>query len=95
MTRRFNELLLGFDAREIVFGLSIDHAEHSVGVGAPMNMRDAPIVADDRDVLGLLLPARRLGIPGGLKRDRRGRGNQHERELRRRKSLHGNDPHRL
>ncbi len=44
------------DAREVVFRLGVDHSEHRVRIGFAVDMRDAPVVADDADILGMLLP---------------------------------------
>ena len=52
------------DAVEVVLGLRVDHAEHRVGVGLAVDVRDAPVVADDGDVLRLLLPAREFAGVG-------------------------------
>ena len=49
--------IIRFDAVEVVLGLRIHHTEHRVSIGLPVHVRNAPIVADDEDVLGLLLPA--------------------------------------
>ncbi len=49
--------IVRLDAIEVVFGLDVGHAEDSIGIGPSVNMRDAPGVADDRDVAGLSLPA--------------------------------------
>ena len=72
--------VVGFDAIEIVLGLGVLHSEDRVGVGLAVDMRDAPVVADDGDVPGLLFPARRLRIFGRLEcetgRHRRQRENQ-------------------
>src|SRR5256885_591656 len=46
---------------EIVLGLSVNHAEDHIGVGLPVNVRDAPIVPDNGDVPRLLLPAHVYG----------------------------------
>ena len=53
-TLRVEEIHL--DPVEVVFGLSVDHAEHGVRVGLAVDVWDAPVVSDDRDALGLLLP---------------------------------------
>ena len=50
--------VVGLHAIEVVFGLRIHHPEHGVGVGLPVDVRNPPIVANDRDVLSLPLPAR-------------------------------------
>jgi hypothetical protein len=47
---------------EIVFGLSVNRAEDSVGVGLAVNVRDAPVIADDRNVAGLPLPPLEIGV---------------------------------
>src|SRR2546429_692959 len=55
------------DAVEVVLGLGVLHPEHRVGVSLPIDVRDAPIVADDGDVARLALPAgdvRALAEPG-------------------------------
>ena len=70
------------DAVEVVFGLRVDHAEHGVGVGLAGDVRDAPVVADDGDVLRLFLPARRVGTGVLLRAERRERqADQGEDEL--------------
>ncbi len=64
-----------FDTIEIVFGLGIDHAEHGIGIRLTRDVRDAPIVADDADAPGLLLPALellRLGTCGRLRDESEG-----------------------
>ena len=50
--------VVALDSIEIVLRLRIDHAEHRVSVGFAVDMCDAPIVADDVDLLRMLLPAR-------------------------------------
>ena len=60
----------------IILGLSIDHAEHGVGVGLAVDVGDPPIVADDGDALGALLPSRGIGILRSLEGDGRGHGGQ-------------------
>ena len=52
------------DPIEVVFGLGVDHAEDRVGIGFSVDVRDAPIVADDGDVAGFLIPARRFLVFG-------------------------------
>src|SRR2546426_2311369 len=49
--------VIGFHPVEVVFGLSIHQAEDGVGVGPAVHVGNAPIVPDDGDVLGRLLPA--------------------------------------
>lgn len=39
--------IIRLDAREIVFGLSIDHSKDGVGVGLSVDMSDAPGIARD------------------------------------------------
>ncbi len=56
-----------FDAIEVVFGLRVDHAEHRVRVGLAVDVWHTPVVTDDGDALGALLP-------GGHLRIHRGRG---------------------
>ena len=41
--------VVGLDPVEVVLGLGIGHAEHSVGVGAAVDVGDAPVVARDGD----------------------------------------------
>ncbi|MCG3162548.1 MAG: hypothetical protein JMDDDDMK_03815 [Acidobacteria bacterium] len=48
------------DPVEIVFGLGVDRAEDRIGVGLAVNVRDAPVIADDRDVASLLRPPLRF-----------------------------------
>ena len=62
--------VVGLDAVEVVLGLRVDHAEHRVGVGLAVDVRDAPVVADDGDALRLLLPAGDVLVCGGLRRGR-------------------------
>src|SRR5204862_1085782 len=59
------------DAIEIVLGLRVDCAEDRVGVGLPVDVGDAPVVADDRDGARLLLPSRRFRLRLLGKCDRR------------------------
>ena len=44
--------IIALDPRKIVLGLRIDHAVHRIGIGMPVNMRDAPFVARDGDAVG-------------------------------------------
>ena len=53
--------VVGLDAIEIVFGLGVHHAEDGVGVGLAVDVRDAPVVADDGDVVRLTRPTRGFG----------------------------------
>src|SRR5581483_2657382 len=70
------------DAVEVVFRLRVDRAEDRVGVRFPVHMRDAPVVARDRDALRLLLPARDLlRIGGGGAAPRRALQNECENDL--------------
>ena len=69
------------DAIEVVLGLRVDHPEDRVGVGLAVDVRDAPVVADDGDVLGLLLPACDVGFRGGLERAGDGTCDQQESDL--------------
>ena len=48
---------------EVVFGLCVDHAKHGIGVGLAINMRDAPVIADNLDVSRLCSPACLVGSP--------------------------------
>ena len=54
------------DAIEVVLGLRVHEPEDGVSVGLPVDVRDAPVVASDRDVLRLLLPSGLVGIRGAL-----------------------------
>ncbi len=56
------------DAGEVVLGLRIDGTEHRVRVGFAIDMRDAPVVADDADVLGMLPLASRAADGRGVRR---------------------------
>ena len=47
---------VGFDPVEIVFGLGIDHAEHGVGVGLALDVRNAEIIAGDGNGGLVLVP---------------------------------------
>ena len=76
--------VVGLDAVEVVFGLGVLHAEDRVGIGFSVDVRDAPVVADDADVPGLLFPARQFLIFRRLEGERGGCGRQYEDEL-----LHG------
>ena len=69
--------VIRFDAIEVILGLRVLHSENCVGVGLTMNMRDAPIVANDGDVLAPPAPsarpldffaAERRSTPARLKR---------------------------
>ena len=53
--------VIGLHPIEVILGLRIGHAEHRVGVGLAVDVRDAPVVASDRDGLRLALPARFVG----------------------------------
>ena len=48
---------VGFDPVEVVFGLGIDHAEHGVGVGLALDVRNAEIIAGDGNGGPVLVPA--------------------------------------
>ena len=50
--------IIRFDPVEVVLSLGVHHAEHRVGVALSVDVWDAPVVADDRDVLRSLLPGR-------------------------------------
>ncbi len=39
--------VIRLDSRKVVLGLRIDRAEHGVGVGMSMHVRNAPVVAND------------------------------------------------
>ena len=52
--------VIRLDAREVVLGLRVDHAEHRVGVGLAVDVRDSPIVAGDRHASCLRTPSRKL-----------------------------------
>ncbi len=69
-----------FDAIEVVLGLGIFHAKDGIGVCFPVDVRDAPIIPDDGDVLGLALPARDVRVCGrlGSKRDACNSKNKNE-----------------
>ena len=62
--------VIRLDAIEVIFGLSVLHAEDGVRIGLTIDMGDAPVVADDRDFLGATLPAGEIAAPLG----RRGSG---------------------
>ena len=68
---------------EIVLGLSVNHAEDHIGVGLPVNVRDAPIVPDNGDVPRLLLPAHGFLVFVCLRseRGRCGRNNENKKKL--------------
>ena len=73
--------VVGLDAIEVVLGLGVDHAEDGVGVGLAVDVRDAPVVADDGDVARLSLPARDLRVSVRMKqRERRRRTGEEERD---------------
>src|SRR2546427_394614 len=60
-TLGFREPSLGvdevrLDAIEIVFRLSVDHAKHGIRIGLTGDVRNPPVIANDRDLLRLLLP---------------------------------------
>ena len=71
---------VGLDPVEVVLGLRIDHAEHGIRVGFSLDVRNAPVVAGDRDAAGLRLPARHLGrrlrLGGSGDEDQREYGKQ-------------------
>ncbi len=56
--------IIGLDAREIVFCLRIDCAEHCVSVASTADMRNAPVITRDRHPGSFSAPARHVG--GGL-----------------------------
>ena len=60
--------VVGFDAIEVVFGLGVDGSEDCVRVGFSVDVGDAPVVADDGDFLGVLVPA--YGLLGGRGEER-------------------------
>ncbi len=72
------------DAVEIVLGLRVDDAEHRVRVGLAVHVRDAPRVADDRDVLRLPFRGGDVPVAGRLRRARRAREDREQHQL-----LHG------
>jgi len=45
------------DPSEVVFGLSVDCAEHRVGVRLAVDVSDAPRIADDFRALDMIVPA--------------------------------------
>src|ERR1041384_7562513 len=53
---------VSLNAIEIIFSLRIDGAKDRISIGLPVHMRDPPVVADDRDVAGPLLPPRHVGV---------------------------------
>ena len=65
-------------AIEVVLGLRVDQPEHGVGVGLSVNVRNAPVVANDRDVLRLLLPADRILRRGALRERDTRRADENE-----------------
>ena len=50
--------VIGFDAIEIVFSLGVDDAEDRIRIRLAGDVRNAPIVPHDRDVLSLVFPCR-------------------------------------
>ena len=65
-TLRVDEVHL--DAIEVVLRLCVDEPEDGVSVGLSVDVRDAPVVASDGDVLRLLLPARGVRVGDGARR---------------------------
>ena len=62
--------VVGLHAIEVVLGLRVFHAEHGVGVSFAIDVRYAPIVANDGDAAGLSGPTfsfRVLGQRGGYR----------------------------
>ena len=59
---------IGLDTVEVVFGLSIDHAEHGIGIRLALHMGNAKSVAGDADPGRLRPPARHAGLVGGKHR---------------------------
>ena len=53
--------IIGLDPREVVLGLSVDHAKDGIGVGVPVDVRYAPVVPRDHHVRGFGPPSRELG----------------------------------
>ena len=72
---------VGLHPVEVVLGLGVHQPEHRVGVGLAGDVRDAPVVADDGDAGGALLPGGHLGrkrFGGRLRRARCGGNSQGE-----------------
>ncbi len=55
-------------AIEVVLGLCVHHAEDRIGIRLAVHVRNAPVVTNDRDILGLFLPAREILVVGALRR---------------------------
>jgi hypothetical protein len=68
--------VIGFDAREVVLRLCVDHAEHRVSVSMAVDVGDAPVVARDRHVRGFGAPSGKLRRRGGGKEKEQGRDGE-------------------
>ena len=58
--------VVGFHAVEIILRLGIDGAEDSIRISLAVDVRDAPVVADDGDVRCLIRPSRGLSRIEGI-----------------------------
>src|SRR5262249_51766670 len=45
--------VVGLDTVEIVLGLRVDHAEHRIGIALALDMRDAQVIARNRNLCRL------------------------------------------
>jgi len=61
--------------------LRVLYSEHCICVRFSIDVRDAPVVPDDRDTLGLLLPASDLGGFGGIQSGRGSYDRESKNEL--------------
>ena len=75
--------IIRLDPRKIILGLRIDQPEHRIGIGASLDVRNAPVIAGDRHARGFGLPPRHIGI------GRRGGGQQGDRDQQGGEHLHG------
>src|SRR5439155_926222 len=63
--------VVGFHAIEVVLGLRVSHSEHGIRVPLPINVRDAPVIANNGGVPRLAPPPRGFLIGAPLRRDTR------------------------
>ena len=72
---------VGLDAVEVVFSLRVHQPEHDIGVGLGVDVGHAPVVADDGDAIGALLPGGNFRADGrGGRLRRRARGQRKDTE---------------
>ena len=60
--------VVAFDAREVVFGLRVQHAEHGIGIGLAVHVRHPEVVADDLHLGGACREALQFRVAGRRRR---------------------------